>query len=66
MVDVIILNGGSSSKKTSIVKCLQNLLPTSWLRFSIDDTPDAMLKADGGIKFGEVESISPGTEFRRL
>ncbi|MCM2534604.1 chloramphenicol phosphotransferase [Neobacillus pocheonensis] len=70
MVDVIILNGGSSSGKTTIAKCLQNSLPTSWLRFSIDDLidaiPDAMLKADSGIKFGDDGSVSPGTEFRTL
>jgi chloramphenicol 3-O phosphotransferase len=55
MVDVIILNGGSSSGKTTIAKCLQNSLSTSWLRFSIDDLidamPDAMFNADNGIKF---------------
>lgn len=70
MVDVIILNGGSSSGKTTIAKCLQNLLPTSWLRFSIDDLidamPDAMMEADSGIKFGDDGSVSPGTEFRTL
>ncbi|KAB2329531.1 chloramphenicol phosphotransferase [Cytobacillus depressus] len=70
MVDVIILNGGSSSGKSTIAKCLQNLLPTPWLRFSIDDLidamPDAMLKADSGIKFGDDGSVSPGTEFRTL
>jgi chloramphenicol 3-O phosphotransferase len=42
----------------------------SWLRFSIDDLinaiPDAMLKADSGIKFGDDGSVSPGTEFRTL
>nr|WP_246197456.1 chloramphenicol phosphotransferase CPT family protein [Cytobacillus depressus] len=37
MVDLIILNGGSSSGKSTIAKCLQNLLPRPWLRFSIDD-----------------------------
>jgi chloramphenicol 3-O phosphotransferase len=70
MVDIIILNGGSSSGKTTIAKCLQNLLSTPWLRFSIDDLidamPDAMLEADNGIKFGDDGSVSPGTEFRTL
>lgn len=70
MVDVIILNGGSSSGKTTIAKCLQNSLPTTWLRFSIDDLidamPDAMLKADSGIIFGDDGSVSPGTDFRTL
>lgn len=70
MVDVIILNGGSSSGKTTLAKCLQNSLPTSWLRFSIDDLidamPDIMLEADTGIKFGNDGSVSSGTEFRTL
>lgn len=70
MVDVIILNGGSSSGKTTLAKCLQNSLPTSWLRFSIDDLidamPDIMLEADTGIKFGDDGSVSSGTEFRAL
>ena len=70
MVDVIILNGGSSSGKTTIAKCLQNSLSTSWLRFSIDDLidamPDAMLKVDSGIIFDADGTVSPGTEFRTL
>ncbi len=70
MVDVIILNGGSSSGKTTLAKCLQNSLSTPWLRFSIDDLidamPDIMLEADAGIKFGDDGSVSPGTEFRIL
>jgi chloramphenicol 3-O phosphotransferase len=70
MIDVVILNGGSSSGKTTIAKCLQNSLPTPWLRFSIDDLidamPDAMLKEDSGIKFGSDGSVSPGTGFRTL
>lgn len=70
MVDVIILNGGSSAGKTTLAKCLQNLLPTSWLRFSIDDLidamPDGMLDEDSGITFGADGSVTPGTVFRTL
>lgn len=70
MVDVIILNGGSSSGKTTIAKCLQNSLSTSWLRFSIDDLvdamPDAMLNADSGITIKDDGVVSPGNEFRTL
>jgi chloramphenicol 3-O phosphotransferase len=70
MTDIIILNGGSSSGKTTIAKCLQNSMTVSWLRFSIDDLieamPDAMLKTDSGIKLCEDGSVSPGTEFRTL
>ncbi|RLQ93697.1 chloramphenicol phosphotransferase [Falsibacillus albus] len=67
---MIILNGGSSSGKTTLAKCLQNTLPTPWLRFSIDDLvdamPDAMFSSNSGIQFGEDGSVSPGTEFRTL
>ncbi|QSO53925.1 chloramphenicol phosphotransferase [Alicyclobacillus curvatus] len=70
MVDVIILNGGSSSGKTTTAKCLQNSLSTSWLRFSIDDLvdamPDAMLNADSGITIQDDGAVRPGSEFRTL
>ncbi|MFI8685724.1 chloramphenicol phosphotransferase CPT family protein [Rossellomorea sp. NPDC077527] len=70
MTNIIILNGGSSSGKTTLAKCLQNSLTESWLRFSIDDLiesmPDAMLKKDSGIKLNEDGSVSPGSEFREL
>lgn len=70
MVDVIILNGGSSSGKTTLAKYLQNSLSTPWLRFSIDDLIDAlpygMLDEESGITFGIDGSVTPGTEFRAL
>ncbi|KJY30199.1 hypothetical protein VR45_28250, partial [Streptomyces sp. NRRL S-495] len=33
---VIVLNGGSSSGKTTLARALQNLLPDPWLAFSVD------------------------------
>jgi chloramphenicol 3-O phosphotransferase len=36
-VDVVVLNGGSSSGKTSIGRCLQELLPRPWLLLGVDD-----------------------------
>ncbi|WP_406686626.1 chloramphenicol phosphotransferase CPT family protein [Rossellomorea vietnamensis] len=70
MTNIIILNGGSSSGKTTLAKCLQHSFSEPWLRFSIDDLiesmPDAMLKKDSGMKFGEDGSVSPGAEFREL
>lgn len=70
MVDVIILNGGSSSGKTSVAKCLQDSLQVPWLRFGIDDLidamPDAMIDTDRGIRFDSDGSVSPGHEFRAL
>jgi len=70
MVEVIILNGGSSSGKTTVAKNLQNSLSAPWLRFSIDDLvealPDAMVDEDSGITFGSDGSVTPGTAFRSL
>lgn len=34
---VIVLNGGSSSGKSGIVRCLKHLLPDPWISFGIDD-----------------------------
>ena len=36
-VDVVVLNGGSSSGKTSIGRRLQELLPLPWLLLGVDD-----------------------------
>ncbi|ROR35369.1 chloramphenicol phosphotransferase CPT [Kitasatospora cineracea] len=39
---VIVLNGGSSSGKSSLARALQEQLPRPWLAFSIDDLVDAL------------------------
>jgi len=70
MVDVILLNGGSSSGKTTLAIGLQDALPIPWLRFSIDDLIDAMpktmLENTEGIIFGVDGSVTPGSDFRAL
>ena len=40
--DIIVLNGGSSSGKTSLARCLQELLPEPWLALGVDDLIAAM------------------------
>lgn len=40
--DVIVLNGGSSSGKSSIARCLQELLDEPWAVLGIDDLIDAL------------------------
>jgi chloramphenicol 3-O phosphotransferase len=35
--DVIVLNGGSSSGKSSIARCLQELLDQPWVKLALDD-----------------------------
>lgn len=63
---VIVLNGGSSSGKSGILRCLQAVLPDPWLAFAIDTFVDslpaslraALVSPDGG--------VSVGPEFRTL
>ena len=55
-IQVIVLNGASSSGKTSIARCLQANLMTPWLRLGIDDLIRAM--PDEGIEDGSLLSIS--------
>ncbi|WP_338697891.1 chloramphenicol phosphotransferase CPT [Streptomyces sp. Q6] len=66
MTDVIVLNGGSSSGKSGIARCLQHLLlPESWLTLGVDTLVDALPAAGGGIDFGADGSVSVGPAFRR-
>lgn len=70
MIQVIMLNGGSSSGKTSIATCLQEISPSSWLRLGVDtlvDTlPRRLLTEETGLAFGDDGSVRPGAEFQRL
>ncbi|MFE9040516.1 chloramphenicol phosphotransferase CPT [Streptomyces sp. NPDC012421] len=67
---MIILNGGSSSGKTGIVRCLQQVLPDPWLAFGVDSFVDAlparMRETDDGIVFDADGGVSVGPEFRTL
>jgi chloramphenicol 3-O phosphotransferase len=67
---LIIINGGSSSGKTGIVRCLQAVLAEPWLAFSVDDFVDALPAAlEGsadGIVIGPDGEVSVGRAFREL
>jgi chloramphenicol 3-O phosphotransferase len=67
---IIILNGGSSSGKSGIVRCLQAVLPDPWLAFGcdsfIDAMPAKMRASDGGIVFAADGEVSVGADFRAL
>src|SRR5919112_6896536 len=67
---VIVLNGGSSSGKTGIARCLQAILPAPWIRISIDDLLDALppslLGPDSGIAFGRQGEVTVGVGFREI
>jgi chloramphenicol 3-O phosphotransferase len=67
---VIVLNGGSSSGKTGIARCLQSILPDPWLRLSVDDLvdalPPALLDSGAGIAFGSRGEVTPGAGFSEI
>ncbi|WP_328864152.1 chloramphenicol phosphotransferase CPT [Streptomyces virginiae] len=67
---MIILNGGSSSGKSGIVRCLQSVLPDPWLAFGcdafVDALPAAMQEAEEGIEITADGTVSVGATFRAL
>jgi chloramphenicol 3-O phosphotransferase len=67
---VIILNGGSSSGKSGIVRCLQAILADPWLAFGVDSFVDAlpmrMQTQDEGIVFAADGGVRVGANFRAL
>jgi chloramphenicol 3-O phosphotransferase len=70
-VDVIVLNGGSSSGKSSLAVCLQQRLPGTWLTLGIDDLIRALshgptdTTAAGTLEFKPDGSIAVGLAFRQ-
>ncbi|MER7584045.1 chloramphenicol phosphotransferase CPT [Kitasatospora sp. NPDC097691] len=69
---MIVLNGGSSSGKSSIARRLQELLPEPWLHLGADTMVDALPPAlrDGGEGIGGLDggdgTVEVGTAFARL
>ncbi len=67
---MIVLNGGSSSGKSGIIRCLQAVLPDPWLALGtdtlVDAMPAAMQTSDGGIEFAPDGEVIIGPEFRTL
>ena len=67
---VIVLNGGSSSGKSGIARCLQATLPQPWISLSIDDLvdalPPAMTDSGSGITFGQEGEVAVCADFRQL
>ncbi|MFD6921315.1 chloramphenicol phosphotransferase CPT [Streptomyces sp. NPDC059944] len=67
---VIVLNGGSSSGKSGIARCLQAVLPDPWLALGtdtlVDAMPAAMRASDTGIEFAPDGEVIVGPEFRTL
>jgi chloramphenicol 3-O phosphotransferase len=67
---VIVLNGGSSSGKSSLAVALQEALPEPWLRLSVDmlieALPSRMSNGGPGISFGDDGEVGLSAEFTRL
>ena len=70
-VEAIVLNGGSSSGKSSLARCLQDLLGPNWLTLGVDDLVRALPGGDQNsadqqsIDFKADGSITVGADFRR-
>ena len=69
-IQVIVLNGGSSSGKSGIARCLQVILPDPWLAFGTDTLVQAMpmsvQTSAAGIEFAPDGEVVVGPEFRTL
>jgi len=63
-LDVIVLNGGSSSGKTSIGRCLQEILPQPWVLLGVDDLIDAL--PPSLVSYGPHGEVVLGDDFRDL
>jgi chloramphenicol 3-O phosphotransferase len=67
---VIVLNGGSSSGKTGIARCLQAILPRPWIRIGVDDLLDALppslMGSGSGVAFGQQGEVTLGAGFREI
>ncbi|MBD3135891.1 chloramphenicol phosphotransferase CPT [Microbispora bryophytorum] len=68
--NVIVLNGGSSSGKSGISRCLQAVLPDPWLALSVDTMveamPASMRASDAGIEFAPDGRVLVGPAFLTL
>jgi chloramphenicol 3-O phosphotransferase len=70
-VEVIVLNGGSSSGKSTIATSLQQRLDGTWLSLGVDDLIRAIslgpldTTAGGSIHFGGDGSVIVGEKFRQ-
>jgi chloramphenicol 3-O phosphotransferase len=67
---VIVLNGGSSSGKSGIARCLQAVLPDPWLTFGVDALIQAMPASSPtsvvGIELAPDGEVIVGPQFRAL
>lgn len=63
---MIVLNGGSSSGKSGIARCLQAFFRDPWLTLGTDTLVEAAPASAAGIEFGSDGQVAFGPEFRAL
>jgi chloramphenicol 3-O phosphotransferase len=67
---VIVLNGGSSSGKSTLARALQAALAEPWLTFGVDDfvaaLPASLMSSDAGIAFASDGGVTVGPAFSAL
>ena len=67
---VIVLNGGSSAGKSSLVRALQVALPEPWIAFGVDSLieamPPRMLEGPDGLVIAADGSIAVGPAYRAI
>jgi chloramphenicol 3-O phosphotransferase len=67
---VIVLNGGSSSGKSGIARCLKAILPQPWISLGIDDLlealPPSLMGSGSGVAFGSQGEVTLGDGFRKI
>jgi len=70
-IAVVVLNGGSSSGKSSIARCLQEMMGPTWMTLGVDDLIRALPGGDKpigekpSITFGSDGSVEVDDQFRR-
>lgn len=67
---VIVLNGGSSSGKSGITRCLKHILPQPWINLGVDDLidrlPPSLVDSGAGVNFGQHGEVNLGDGFREI
>ena len=65
-----MLNGGSSSGKTGIARCLQAILPQPWISLGVDNllhaVPPSLTDSAASIAFGQQEQVVVGDGYREI
>ena len=67
---VIVLNGGSSSGKTGVARCLKAILAQPWISIGVDDLlnalPPSLTGSGSGVTFGPQGEVTLGDGFREI